>query len=142
LSRRVTAYPQEGTTVMASVQAQAVNRYWLEVATTAAERRAVRYGSRHRAMIARLPGSQCPQWRRLVCTRRGVCRFRPSRRRHGCSPGWRCRCVVLIKNNAAGQAQHIVANYRPRGSLLLLARLLGEEFAGTPYAEYFATGDS
>lgn len=51
-------------------------------------------------------------------------------------------CVVLIKNNAAGQAQHIVANYRPRSSLLLLARLLGEEFAGTPYAEYFATGDS
>ena len=29
-----------------------------------------------------------------------------------------------------------------RSSLLLLARLLFEEFAGTPYAEYFATGDS
>jgi hypothetical protein len=51
-------------------------------------------------------------------------------------------CVVLIKSNAAGQAQHIVANYRPRSSLLLLARLLGENFAGTPYAKYFATGDS
>ena len=50
-------------------------------------------------------------------------------------------CVVLIKNNAAGQAQHIVANYRPRGTLLLLVRLIGEHFAGTPYGEYFAASE-
>jgi len=48
--------------------------------------------------------------------------------------------VVLVTRNAAGQAQHIVANYRPRSTLLLLSRLLGEHFAGTPYGEYFATG--
>jgi hypothetical protein len=47
-------------------------------------------------------------------------------------------CVVLIKSNDAGQAQHIVANYRPRSSLLLLSRLLGEKFAGTPIAKHFA----
>ena len=47
--------------------------------------------------------------------------------------------VVLITRNAAGQAQHIAANYRPRSTLLLLSRLIGEHFAGTPYAEHFAT---
>jgi hypothetical protein len=47
-------------------------------------------------------------------------------------------CVVLVTRNAAGQAQHIVANYRPRTSLLLLSRLVGEKLAGTPYAEHFA----
>jgi hypothetical protein len=47
-------------------------------------------------------------------------------------------CVVLVTRNAAGQTQHIVANYRPRSSLLLLSRLLREKFAGTPYAEHFA----
>jgi hypothetical protein len=47
--------------------------------------------------------------------------------------------VVLITRNAAGQAQHIVANYRPRTTLLLVSRLVGEHFAGTPYAEHFAT---
>jgi hypothetical protein len=29
----------------------------------------------------------------------------------------------------AGQAQHIVANYRPRTTLLLVSRLVGEHFA-------------
>ena len=48
--------------------------------------------------------------------------------------------VVLVTRNSAGQAQHIVANYRPRSTLLLLSRLIGEHFAGTPYGEYFATG--
>ena len=38
-----------------------------------------------------------------------------------------------------GQAQHIVGNYRPRSTLLLLSRLVGEHFAGTPYGEHFAT---
>ena len=50
-------------------------------------------------------------------------------------------CVVLVTRNAAGQAQHIVANYRPRSSLLLLSRLVGEKLAGTPYAEYFAASE-
>ena len=47
--------------------------------------------------------------------------------------------VVLITRNAAGQAQHIVANYRPRTTLLRLSRLIGEQLAGTPYGEHFAT---
>ena len=51
-------------------------------------------------------------------------------------------CVVLVTLNAEGQAEHIAANYRPRSSLLLLSRLMGEKFAGTPYARYFAGGDS
>ena len=48
--------------------------------------------------------------------------------------------VVLVTRNAAGQAQHIVANYRPRISLLQLSRLIGEQLAGTAYGEHFATG--
>jgi len=47
-------------------------------------------------------------------------------------------CVNLVTRNAAGQTQHIVAGYRPRSSLLLFSRLLGEKFAGTPYADHFA----
>jgi hypothetical protein len=47
--------------------------------------------------------------------------------------------VVLVTRNAAGQAQHIVANYRPRNTLLLLSRLMGEHLAGTPYGEHFGT---
>jgi len=46
-------------------------------------------------------------------------------------------CAVLVTRNAAGQTQHIAANYRPRSSLLLLSRLLGDKLAGTPYAKYF-----
>jgi hypothetical protein len=51
-------------------------------------------------------------------------------------------CVVLVTRNAAGHAQHVAANYRPRSSLLLLSRLVGEKLAGTPYAKYFVAGDS
>ena len=51
-------------------------------------------------------------------------------------------CAVLVTSNAAGQAQHIAANYRPRSSLLLLSRLVGEKLAGTPYAKYFLAGES
>lgn len=51
-------------------------------------------------------------------------------------------CVVVVTHNAAGQAQHVAANYRPRSSLLLLSRLVGEQLAGTPYAKYFLSGDS
>ena len=49
--------------------------------------------------------------------------------------------VVLVTRNAAGQAQHIVANYRPRDTLLLLSRLIGEHFAGTPYGWYFLASE-
>jgi hypothetical protein len=47
--------------------------------------------------------------------------------------------VVLVTRNAAGQAQHIVANYRPRSTLLLMSRLIGDHFTGTPIGEHFAT---
>ena len=51
-------------------------------------------------------------------------------------------CVVLITRNAAGQTQHVAANYRPRSSLLLLSRLVGEKLAGTAYAKYFLPSES
>jgi hypothetical protein len=51
-------------------------------------------------------------------------------------------CAVLVTRNAAGQTQHVAANYRPRTSLLLLSRLVGEKLAGTPYAKYFIAGES
>jgi hypothetical protein len=47
--------------------------------------------------------------------------------------------VVLVTRTTAEQAQHIVANYRPRNTLLLVSRLIGEHFADTPYAEHFAS---
>ena len=50
--------------------------------------------------------------------------------------------VGVVTRNAAGQTQHIVVNHRPRSSLLLLSRLLGEKFAGTPLAKYFITSES
>jgi hypothetical protein len=49
--------------------------------------------------------------------------------------------VVLVTRNAAGQAEHIAANYRPRSTLLLLSRLVGDHFAGTNYGEHFATSE-
>jgi hypothetical protein len=51
-------------------------------------------------------------------------------------------CVVLVTRNAATQTQHIVANYRPRSSLLLFSRLVGEKLAETPYGEHFAASES
>ena len=51
-------------------------------------------------------------------------------------------CAVLVTSNAAGETQHIAANYRPRSSLLLLSRLVGEKFAGTPYAKYFLASEA
>jgi hypothetical protein len=51
-------------------------------------------------------------------------------------------CVVLVTRNAAGQAQHVVASYRPRSSLLLLSRLLREKFTGTPFGRQFAASES
>lgn len=50
-------------------------------------------------------------------------------------------CVVLVTRNTAGQAQHIVANYQPRSSLLLLSRLVGEKLAGTTLAKHFAASE-
>jgi hypothetical protein len=48
----------------------------------------------------------------------------------------------VVTRNAAGETQHIVVNQRPRSSLLLVSRLLGEKFAGTPNAKYFASSES
>jgi len=50
--------------------------------------------------------------------------------------------VVTVARNAAGQAQHLVVNHRPRSSVLLLARLMGEKFAGTLLAKLFITSES
>jgi hypothetical protein len=47
--------------------------------------------------------------------------------------------LVQIIFDDAGKTQHIVGNYRPRSSLLLLSRLIGEHFAGTPLSHHFAT---
>jgi hypothetical protein len=49
--------------------------------------------------------------------------------------------VTVVTRNGAGQAQHIVGNYRPRSTLLLLSRLVGEHFAGTPYGEHFLASE-
>ena len=48
---------------------------------------------------------------------------------------------TVVTSNAAGQAQHIVANYRPRTTLLLVSWLVGEHFAATSYGEHFASSD-
>jgi hypothetical protein len=50
--------------------------------------------------------------------------------------------IVTVTRNAAGQGQHIVVNHRPRSSVLLVARLMGDKFAGTPYAGLFAAPGS
>lgn len=47
------------------------------------------------------------------------------------------RVVVTVKRNAAGQCQHLVVNHRPRSSVLLFARLMGKQYAGTPLAAFF-----
>jgi hypothetical protein len=49
--------------------------------------------------------------------------------------------VTLVTRNAAGQTQHVVGNYRPRSTLLLLSRLIGDKLAGTPYAEHFLVSE-
>jgi hypothetical protein len=48
------------------------------------------------------------------------------------------RNITLITSNSAGKAQRIVGNYRPRTTLLVFSRLLGEKFAGTPIAGHFS----
>ncbi len=49
--------------------------------------------------------------------------------------------VTVVARNAAGQTQHIVGNYRPRSTLLLLSRLINEHFADTPYGDYFLASE-
>jgi hypothetical protein len=46
--------------------------------------------------------------------------------------------VVLVARNAAGQAQHIVVDHRPRSSRLFLSGLMGEKFGG----EHFVASES
>jgi hypothetical protein len=48
--------------------------------------------------------------------------------------------ITLVSRGANGQTRRIVGNYRPRSTQLLLSRLIGEKFAGTPIADPFATG--
>ena len=50
-------------------------------------------------------------------------------------------CAVLVTRNAAGLTQHVAANYRPRSSLLILSRMVGEKLAGSPFAKYFLAGE-
>jgi hypothetical protein len=50
--------------------------------------------------------------------------------------------IVTVTRNAAGKAQHLVVNHRPRKSLLLFSRLMHEKFAGTPIAEHFLADES
>ena len=49
--------------------------------------------------------------------------------------------VVTVTRNAAGKAQRIVVNHRPRSSVLLFARLMAEQFAGTPTGKLFITSE-
>ena len=49
---------------------------------------------------------------------------------------------TMVTRNAAGQTQHVVGNYRPRSTLLLLSRLIGGKLAGTPYAGHFVAPES
>lgn len=50
--------------------------------------------------------------------------------------------VVTVHRNAAGKTQRLVVNHRPRSSVLLFARLMGEKFAGTPLATLFINSES
>ena len=52
------------------------------------------------------------------------------------------RVIVSVHRNAAGKAQQLAVLHRPRSSVLLFSRLMGEKFAGTPIAQYFITGGS
>jgi hypothetical protein len=49
--------------------------------------------------------------------------------------------VVTVTRNGAGKAQHIVVNHRPRSSVLLFVRVMGEKYVGTPLAKYFTTSE-
>ena len=49
---------------------------------------------------------------------------------------------TIVTRDAAGQTRHVVGNYRPRSTQLVLSRLIGEHFAGTPYGKHFLTSES
>ena len=51
-------------------------------------------------------------------------------------------CLGKITRDASGKTQHIAANYRPLSSALLLSRLVGEKFTGTPIAAHFCASES
>jgi hypothetical protein len=50
--------------------------------------------------------------------------------------------ITVVTRNSAGQTQHVVGNYRPRSALLVLSRLIGDKFAGTPIGDHFLVSDS
>ena len=50
--------------------------------------------------------------------------------------------IVTVTRNAAGKAQHVVVNHRPRNTLLLFSRLMHKKFAGTPLAVHFLADES
>ena len=52
------------------------------------------------------------------------------------------RVVVTVKRNAAGKAQQLVVNHRPRSSVLLFASLMGKLYAGTSLEKYFISDES
>ncbi|MGW4093666.1 hypothetical protein [Nocardia sp. NPDC004750] len=45
--------------------------------------------------------------------------------------------IVPVTFDAAGKAQRLVVNRRPRSSVLLSSRVMLERFAGTPLAEHW-----
>jgi hypothetical protein len=45
--------------------------------------------------------------------------------------------IVLVVFNAAGKAQRLVVNHRPRSSVLELSRTMLDRFAGTPLAKHW-----
>ncbi len=47
------------------------------------------------------------------------------------------RVVVLVSYNAAGEAQRIVVNHRPRSALLSFSRLMLEKFSGTMLSKHW-----
>jgi len=49
--------------------------------------------------------------------------------------------VVTVELNAEGEAQRLAVLHRPRGSVLLFARLMGQKYAGTPLARYFVADE-
>jgi len=49
---------------------------------------------------------------------------------------------VTLVTSDGGKTRHIVGNYRPRSTLLVLSRLLGEKFAGTPIAVHFVASET
>jgi hypothetical protein len=51
------------------------------------------------------------------------------------------RVVVTVGRNATGKPEQLAVLHRPRSSVLLFSRLMGEKYAGTPLARYFITSE-